>query len=81
MPKFLAKNPTVDDHMIIIWIGTDNASDLHFVLLLQGVMSFLVGAAMLQAFGNKFVPKYHLAAEGPDCCSRLSSYSSLEDMC
>ncbi len=39
MPKFLLKNPTVNDHEVIILSDIDESS-LHIPLMLQGVTSY-----------------------------------------
>ncbi len=79
MPKFLLKNPMVNDHAIIFLPDMDD-SRLCILLKLQGVTSvFPVQAATLSEYNSEIIPKFHLTAKTPVWDPGLSSYSSQED--
>ena len=65
VPKFLLKNPTVDDHAVIIPSDLDDLP-LRISLMLQGVTSYFpVQAATLSEYESDVIPKFHLTAEAP----------------
>ncbi len=74
IPKFLLKNPTVNDHAVIIPVDTCVS------LKLQGVTSYFpVQATTLSEYKNDVIPKFHLTATAPVWDPGSSSYSSQED--
>ncbi len=79
IPKFLLKNPTVDDHAVIIPSDTDDLP-LHISLMLQGVTSYFpMRAATLSEYKSDVLLKFHLTAETLVWDPGTSSYSSKED--
>ncbi len=79
MPKFLLKNPTVDDHAVIVPSNVDD-SLLQISLMLQGITShFPVQAATLSEFKSDVILKFHFTAEALIWDPSLSSFSLQED--
>ena len=80
VPKFLVKNATVNDHLIIIPSDDDAMHALHIPLKLQGVTSYFpVRAATLAEYESEEIPKFHLTAEAPDWDPGSTSFSSQEN--
>ncbi len=71
MSKFLLKNPTMNDHAVIIPSDVDDCS-LLILLMLQGVTSYF-------KYDSDVIPKFHLTAEAPMWDPDSSSYSLQEE--
>ncbi len=79
MPKFLVKNPMVNDHTVIILSNTDDSS-LLIPLMLHGITSYFpVRAVTLSEYKSDVIPKFHLTAEAQMWDPSLSSYSLQEE--
>ncbi len=78
-PKFLFKNPTVNDHAVIIPSDIDE-STLYISLMLEGVtIYFPVQAVTLCKYKSDIIQKFHLTAEALVWDPGSSSYSLQED--
>ncbi len=79
VPKFLLKNPMVDDHAVIIPSDVDD-SPLRISLKLQGVTSYFpVQAATLSEYESDVIPKFHLTTDAPVWDPSTSSYYLQDD--
>ncbi len=78
-PKFLLKNPMVNDHAVIVPSDIDD-SPLLIPLIPQDVTSYFpVQAATLSEYNSDVIPTFHLTAEAPAWDQGLSSHSLQED--
>ena len=79
VPKFLLKDPTVNDHAVVIPSDIDESS-LLIPLMLQGVTSYFpVRAATLSEYESDVIPKFHLTAEAPIWDPGSSTFSVQEE--
>ncbi len=74
IPKFLMKNPIVNNHAVIV-PSDINDSPLNIPLMPQGVSYFPVQATFLSEYKSDVILKFHLTAEALAWDPGLSSYS------
>ncbi len=79
MPKFLLKNPSVNDHSVIIPSDMDD-SPLHISLKLLGITSYFpVQATTMSEYDSGVILKFHLTTEALVWDPGTLSYSLQED--
>lgn len=66
MPKFLVKNPMVNDQFVIIPSDKDIMSSKYFPWSNGTTNSFPVKAATLAEYASDLLPKLQLVAEAPE---------------